>query len=90
MKYVILFLISLSSHAECYYDNYGNATCIETAPRNYDSRTDRNSMQIYEGNQYRGNINNNPYDPNSINNPYGRYGNPYSPDSLSNPYRTRQ
>ncbi len=28
----------------------------------------------------------NPYDPDSIHNPYGRYGSPYSPDSLSNPY----
>jgi hypothetical protein len=35
---------------------------------------------------YRGNLNNNPYDPNSVSNPYGQYGSPYSPDSINNPY----
>lgn len=36
--------------------------------------------------KYLGNLNSNQYDPNSVNNPYGRYGNPYSPDSINNPY----
>jgi len=36
--------------------------------------------------QYLGNLNNNRFDPNSIANPYGRYGSPYSPDSVTNPY----
>lgn len=36
--------------------------------------------------KYLGNLNSNPYDPNSVNNPYGRYGNPYSSDSINNPY----
>ncbi|MDP4021911.1 hypothetical protein Q8W71_04670 [Methylobacterium sp. NEAU 140] len=35
---------------------------------------------------YHGNANSNPYDPNSVSNPYGRYGNRYSPDSINNPY----
>jgi hypothetical protein len=35
---------------------------------------------------YHGNLSANPYDPNSVNNPYGRYGNPYSPESINNPY----
>ncbi len=35
---------------------------------------------------YLGNLNTNPYDPNSVSNPYGRYGSPYSPDSINNPY----
>jgi len=30
----------------------------------------------------------NPYNPNSITNPYGKYGNPYSPYSATNPYST--
>jgi hypothetical protein len=33
-----------------------------------------------------GNLNPNPYDPNSISNPYGQYGSPYSPKSVNNPY----
>lgn len=35
---------------------------------------------------YRGRFNNNRYDPDSISNPYGRYGSRYSSDSLNNPY----
>jgi hypothetical protein len=33
-----------------------------------------------------GDLNSNPYDPNSISDPYGQYGSPYSPDSVNNPY----
>ncbi len=36
--------------------------------------------------KYLGNLNSNPYDPNSVSNPYGRYGSKYSPDSVNNPY----
>jgi hypothetical protein len=35
--------------------------------------------------QYLGNLGSK-YDPNSINNPYGRYGSKYSSDSINNPY----
>jgi len=35
---------------------------------------------------YRGTLNGNRYDPDSISNPYGRYGSRYSPDSINNPY----
>ena len=36
--------------------------------------------------KYLGNLNANSYDPNSVSNPYGRYGSQYSPDSINNPY----
>lgn len=36
--------------------------------------------------EYLGNLNANQYDPNSVANPYGRFGNPYSPNSVNNPY----
>ena len=45
------------------------------APRLYDS----------QGN-YRGKLSANKYDPDSVSNPYGRYGSKYSPDSINNPY----
>lgn len=35
---------------------------------------------------YLGNLNNNRYDPDSVSNPYGRYGSKYSSDSINNPY----
>jgi len=36
--------------------------------------------------KYLGNLNDYPFDPNSVSNPYGLYGSPYSPDSVNNPY----
>ncbi len=46
-----------------------------------------NSPRLYAPNgQFLGNVNSNPYDPNSIANPYGQYGSPYSPNSINNPY----
>jgi hypothetical protein len=36
--------------------------------------------------QYLGTLSANPYDPNSVSNPYGRYGSRFSADSINNPY----
>lgn len=36
--------------------------------------------------KYLGNLSANPYDADSVNNPYGRYGSEYSQDSINNPY----
>ncbi len=46
------------------------------------------SLEIYDSatGKYLGNLNANQYDPNSISNPYGKYGSRYSPDSINNPY----
>ncbi len=35
---------------------------------------------------FRGNLNGNSYDSDSVSNPYGRYGSRYSSDSINNPY----
>jgi hypothetical protein len=35
---------------------------------------------------YLGNLSSNRFDPNSVNNPHGRYGSRYSSDSINNPY----
>jgi hypothetical protein len=44
-------------------------------------------IQLYGPNgQYLGNLNDNPFDPNSVNNQFGRYGSQFSPDSIRNPY----
>lgn len=51
---------------------YGNSM---NSPRLYDS----------QGN-FRGNMNRNRYDPDSVANPYGQYGSRYSNDSVNNPY----
>lgn len=36
--------------------------------------------------KYLGTLSTNKYDPDSVSNPYGKYGNPYSADSINNPY----
>lgn len=35
---------------------------------------------------YLGKLSNNKYDPESVSNPYGKYGSKYSPNSINNPY----
>jgi len=47
------------------------------------------SYSAYENNQnprYLGTLSANRYDPESVSNPYGRYGSRYSPNSVNNPY----
>lgn len=46
------------------------------------------SPEIYDPatGKYLGNLNSNQYDPDSVNNSYGRYGNKYSPESINNEY----
>ena len=38
--------------------------------------------------QYLGRLSSNPYDSDSVSNPYGTYGSPYSSNSINNPYGT--
>jgi len=46
-----------------------------------------NGGRLYgQDGQYLGRVNSNRYDPESISNPYGRYGSPYSSTSVNNPY----
>jgi hypothetical protein len=89
MKTLILFLLSISTaNAECYTDWLGQVTCIPVI-QTFDLRDSTNSPKIIEGQTYRGNLNNNILDPNSINNTLGKYGNPLSPDSIKNPFRNK-
>jgi hypothetical protein len=45
------------------------------------------SLRSNDGqNKYLGTLSSNRYDPDSVSNPYGRYGSPFSPDSVNNPY----
>lgn len=58
--------------ANTFNNPYGGS---QDSPKLYDS----------QGN-FRGNLNSNKYDPDSVANPYGRYGSKYSNDSINNPY----
>jgi hypothetical protein len=47
------------------------------------------SPDIYGADEtYLGKLSSNPYDPNSVSNPYGQYGSPYSPTSINNRFGT--
>jgi hypothetical protein len=75
--------VSLSAHGVSELDA---ATTTRPAPR---PAAPFGSPQLRSPdgtNKYLGDVNNNPYDPNSVANPYGPYGSPYSPDSVNNPY----
>lgn len=53
----------------------------------YDFRNDSNSPKLVAPDgQYLGNLNNNPFDRNSVNNPFGKYGNPFSNKSINNQF----
>lgn len=86
---IVLMTFSQLAAADCFADQYGNQTCINQPQGQADFRNDYNSPKLYENGQYRGNLNNNQYDPNSISNKFGPYGNPYSSESINNPYRNR-
>ena len=47
--------------------------------------TDAPKLYDEEG-HYRGKLSSNPYDPESVSNPYGRYGSEHSADSINNSY----
>ena len=52
----------------------------------YTDWSEYNPCDIYaQDGTYLGNTGNQ-YDPNSVNNPYGKYGSQYSPTSINNPY----
>lgn len=53
-----------------------SASVLADAPKLYDRKTGK----------YLGELSTNQYSPDSVSNPYGRYGNRYSPDSINNPY----
>ncbi|NQY78999.1 MAG: hypothetical protein HRT47_01680 [Candidatus Caenarcaniphilales bacterium] len=51
------------------------------------AKADLNTYDLYANDgTYLGNTSNNQYDPNSINNPYGKYGSSYSMNSIRNQY----
>lgn len=94
MKKVLIFAVMVMASGSCFaqdgrYTTNPYVPGGTMAPQGYDNPygNSSNSAKIYdsEGN-FRGNVNSNQYDPDSISNPYGRYGSQYSSDSIKNPY----
>ena len=76
MKTLLAFAVVLGSVGAAAAQGYG--------PRS--PYTSGNGVVVDQRGGYHGNANANPYDPNSVSNPMGRYGSPYSQDSINNPY----
>jgi hypothetical protein len=62
---------------------YGSPYASTSARNPY--ATDAPKIIAQDG-TYLGKLSDNRYDPDSVSNPYGRYGSPYSPTSINNPY----
>jgi hypothetical protein len=89
----IITTIAMSASAQTYLGNLTANPYLPPAPPqpsgtfNNPYGNSSNSPQLYDSQgQFRGNLNSNQYDPNSVANPYGRYGSQYSADSINNPY----
>jgi len=59
-----------------------NSKPINPVFQNYRNPQPNNNVK----GKYLGNLNSNPYDPNSVSNPYGKHGSKYSTESINNPY----
>lgn len=65
------------------YSTYGSPYSNDGARNRYAT----GGLEIYGSDgTYLGRLNSNRYDPESVSNPYGRYGSRYSPTSINNPY----
>src|SRR5215813_1344922 len=90
---IAFLLLTVASGNAQYMGNY-TANPYVGAPVTYPSGTfsnpygtSFNSPKLYDNQGgFHGNLNANPYDPNSVANPYGQYGSQYSPNSINNPY----
>src|SRR5262249_12957078 len=93
LSLLILSSLGITSAGAQYLGNYTINPTLPPAPPqmpgtfNNPYGNSSNSPQLFDSQGgYHGNVNSNQYDPNSIANPYGRYGSQYSPDSINNPY----
>jgi hypothetical protein len=89
---VMLALVSYPVNAQ-YLGNYtANPMMPPAPPQPSGTFTNQfgnssNSPQLFDSQGgYHGNLNSNQFDPNSVANPFGRYGSRFSPDSINNPF----
>jgi hypothetical protein len=89
----VLSVLSFSVSADRYMGNLTSNPFLPKAPSQPSGAftnpygNSSNSPKLYDSQgTFRGNLNSNSYDADSVANPYGRYGSQYSPDSINNPY----
>jgi hypothetical protein len=65
------------------YSRYGSPYSPNGIANPYATQTPR----LYgQDGTYLGKLSTNPYDPDSVSNPFGRFGSPFSPNSINNPF----
>jgi hypothetical protein len=90
------FAVNSTSNASGPYGSVSSPTSIRNPTSAYGSRVSPQSATnpyatatpsiVGHDGTYLGKLSANPYDPDSVSNPYGRYGSRYSPTSINNPY----
>lgn len=81
----IVLLFSATCYAQDSYQLDTRSYGYERFGSSY-NRYSTSPPRLYSGNRYLGELSADRYAPNSVSNPYGRYGSRYSPDSINNPY----
>lgn len=79
MKSLVMFLLVLFA-VPCFAQDGLVAPYVRYSERY------SNPPKLYSGGTYLGELSANRYAPDSISNPYGRFGSRYSPTSVNNPY----
>jgi hypothetical protein len=88
-----LMFLCHAAVAQTYYGNLSDNPNLPPAPPAPPGTFDNpfgnssNSPGLYDSQgNFHGDVNANPFDPDSISNPFGRYGSQFSPDSVNNPF----
>ena len=85
MRVVVLSALSMFLTFGAAAQDYGRFSANPYTPNRVNPYKSGGSLYTDDG-EYRGNANNNQFDPNSTSNPFGRYGSRFSSDSINNPY----
>jgi hypothetical protein len=90
---VVAITLAANATAQTYLGNLSANPYLPKAPPqpantfNNPYGNSSNSPQVFNSQgQFRGNLNSNQFDPNSVANLFGQYGSRFSPDSINNPY----
>jgi len=88
---IILFVMLMSAIAISHADQYqGQLTVNPTVPGAISPKqqfSPYSSAKVYNSKgEFRGNLNGNQFDPNSVSNEFGKYGSQFSPTSINNEF----
>ena len=83
--FIYVLLMSLTCHGQDRWQLDTRSSGYERFGSQY-SRYSLSPPRIYSGGRYLGELSTDRYAPDSVSNPYGRFGSRYSSESINNPY----